>query len=190
MTAREEFIQLLDAQSLTKGDAIFVLQGDGVNRAAHAAELFQQKFAPLVAIVGNANDHRYGSFPSSEIRDEIVRRGVPETAMYFEEVASHTRAEAERAMELAQKKGWKSILILTSPHHKYRAFLTFLKAMHDADMDIQLISAVAPLSLTEDTPWGRRADLLARNFDKIVEYQKKGDVASYEDGVAYLKKII
>src|SRR3989344_1222443 len=40
---------------------------------------------------------------------------------------------------------------------------------------------------TEQTPRGARGRLLDEEFAKIDEYQKKGDVASYEDGIAYLE---
>lgn len=188
MKARGEFISLLELQTLQKGDCIFVMQGDGIFRAEHAARLFKEGFAPTIAIVGNANDRSYGSFPSREVRDEMLRLGIPENSIFFEETAPHTRAEAERAMKLAKEKGWETILIATSPHHQYRAFLTFLKAMRDAGLELSLVNAVAPLSWSEQTPWGARRALLPQEFDRITEYQKKGDVALYEDGVEYLKK--
>ncbi len=187
MSAQDDFVALLDAQPLSKGDVIFVLQGDGLFRAPYAAELFKKGYAPLVGIVGNDTRREYGSFPSTEVREELLKRGVPATAVYLEEVAPHTKAEAKRAMELAREKSWKTMLILTSPHHHCRAFLTFLKAMRDARMELSLVNAVAPLSMDESTPWGTRRELLAREFDKIEEYRKQGDVASFEEGIAYLK---
>lgn len=190
MKVREEFVALLAQQNVVKGDIIFVMQGDGIFRAAHAVELFKKGYAPMLAIVGSANDRSYGSFPSGEIRDEMVRLGVPLEKIHFEETGPHTRAEADRAMWLAKEKGWKNVLIVTSPHHQYRAFLTMLKAMRDANLDINLQNAVAPLSWDEETPWGVRRELLAGEFDKIEEYGKKGDVASYEDGIAYLQERI
>jgi len=185
--ARERFSALLDTQTLAKGDCIFVMQGDGIFRAAHAVRLFKAEFAPEIAIVGGANKRAYGSFPSKEVCNEILRLGVPKTAIYMEETAPHTRGEADRALVLARERGWEALLIVTSPHHQYRAFLTFVKAAQDASSDIKLINAVAPLSWTEQTPWGTRSRLLHEEFAKIDEYQKKGDVASYEDGIAYLE---
>lgn len=188
MSTRKKFIALLSKKKLAKGDVIFVLQGDGLNRAPYAAELYKREFAPLVAIVGNDTRREYGSFPSTEVREELFKSGVPFEAIYLEEVAPHTRAEAVRAMELALKNNWKTILIVTSPHHQYRAFLSFLKAMRDARLDLTLVNAPADLSTREKTPWGRRSDLLEQEFARITEYQQKGDVASYEDGIAYLQE--
>lgn len=187
-TEREKFVALLAAQQPGTGDVIFVLQGDGIFRAGHATELFKKRSASLIAIVGNADRRSYGSFPSGEVRDEMVRLGVPAGAILFEETAPHTRAEAERAMGLAREKGWKTVLIVTSPHHQYRAFLTFLKAMRDAGMELSLVNAVAPLRWDEPLSWGTRRELLAQEFDKIDEYRKEGDVASYEEGIRYLQE--
>lgn len=188
MPARKQFIALLDLQTLGEGDIAFVMQGDGVSRAARAAQLVREGFAPRAAIVGNALDRSYGSFPSSEVRDEMIRLGLSADNIFFEETAPHTRAEAVRAMELAESEGWKTVLIVTSPHHQYRAFLTFLKAMRDAGLELSLMNAAALLSWDTPTPWGVRRDLLSQEFDRISAYQQKGDVASYEEGIAYLTR--
>lgn len=188
MTAREDFIALMESQKPAHSDVIFVMQGDGIARAAHAAELFKSGFAPEVAIVGSANDRAYRSLPSAEVRDEMLRLGVAKTALHFEETGSNTLEEARRAMELAKEKGWHTVLIVTSPHHQYRTFLTFLKAMHDAGLELLLINAVAPLPWDEPTEWGTRRSFLPQEFDRIQRYQEKGHVASYEKGIAYLQR--
>ena len=189
MSEREEFIALLGKQELRKGDVIFVMQGDGLFRAPHAVELYTKGLAPQVAIVGSANDRSYGSFPSSEVRDEMIRLGMERDSIHFEDSAPHTKAEAERAIALAKERGWKTILIVTSPHHQYRAFLTFLKSMRDAGLDLSLVNAVAPLSWDDPTSWGTRREWLPKEFDKIAKYQENGDVASWEEGAQYLQKI-
>lgn len=189
MSERERFIELLGRQPLSKGDVAFVMQGDGLFRAAYAVELVRDGYAPVAALVGSANDRSYGSYPSAEVRDEMIRLGLSRDKILFENtVGAHTHAEAVRAMELAREKHWKTILIVTSPHHQYRTFLTFLQAMRDAHLDLSLVNAPAPLSMTEETPWGRRADLVEREFDKITEYQAKGDVAAYKEGTDYLEQ--
>src|SRR5262245_44146467 len=100
------------------------MQGDGVARAGRAVQLVQSGFAPIAAIVGSAVDRANGSFPSTEVRDELMRGRLTNNQILFEQTAPHTRAEADRAMALARDHGWKTILIVTSPHHQYRAFLT------------------------------------------------------------------
>jgi uncharacterized SAM-binding protein YcdF (DUF218 family) len=189
MSQKDEFVALLDKQSIKKGDVIFLLEGDGYYRVPYAAELFKGGFARLIAIVGNDERPTYGSFISHKVKDKLVEAGVPERAIFCEETSANTKEEAERAMELARERNWRTMLIVTSPHHQYRAFLTFLHAMKKSGLSLKLINAVAPLSMTEELPWGTRTDLLEQDFAKIEPYQKKGDVASYEEGIEYLRSI-
>ena len=49
------------------------------------------------------------------------------------------------------------------------------------------VASVRDLDWYEDNPWGRRIDLLKNELDKIDAYQKKDNVASYNEGLEYLK---
>ncbi len=188
MTEREAFIVQLSNQPLTPGDVIVLLQGDGYNHAALAAQLYVDGFAPTIALVGGDTRREYGSYPGSELRALLIEQSVPATAILFEETAVHTRAEAVRIIELAEERGWKNLIIVTSPHHMYRAYLTFLAAMREHGLDLILQSApVRDLSWYTPEPWGRRADLLALEFKRIEEYGKLGHVASFASGVQYLE---
>jgi uncharacterized SAM-binding protein YcdF (DUF218 family) len=185
---RERFMALVSREDPIKADVIFLAEGDGHCRAAHAAALYFDDYAPLIVTVGGDARREYGSFLSGELKERLLELGVPDAAVYAEETAAHTKAEADRMMELARERGWKSMLLVTSPHHQYRAFLTFLRAMHQAGLDLVLRNTPAPLPWFSDQPWGRRADLLERELQQIAAYQEKGDVASYEEGIAYLER--
>lgn len=188
MTPRESFIAQLGTQPLVPGDAIVLLQGDGHNRVAHTIQLFEDGYAPVIVLVGGDTRREYGSAPSSELKEQLVAGGVPEGSILLEETATHTRAEAERLMELAQEHGWKNLLIVTSPHHIFRAFLTFLAAMRDKGMTLVLQPAPARnLRWYAPEPWGKRAELLDGEFRRIDEYGTKGHVATFEDGLEYLE---
>jgi uncharacterized SAM-binding protein YcdF (DUF218 family) len=181
------FRHALSGQPLTAGDVIFLLVGDGLYRVPHAARLYKEGYAPGIAITGDDDRRDYGSFPASEMVAELKRNGVPGSAIHVRADAPHTRAEAESFLRLARETGWKTALLTTSPHHQYRAFLTFVKAMSDLDIQLTLVNSPAPLSLTEKTPWGTRGGLQAGETRRIMEYGLKGDVASFSDGIAYLQ---
>lgn len=189
MNERERFIALLESQKISKGDAIILLVGDGYTRVDHAVHLYTEGYGSKIVITGNDVRRHYGSTTAQEIEMELLKKGIPKDTIYCEGNAQNTRAEAIRAMELSKERGWRNLLIVTSPHHQYRAYLTFLKALKDLKPDISIQNAVAPLSWNEETRRGRRIDRLSQEFDRIEEYQKKGDVASYEDGIAYLKSL-
>jgi CMP-N-acetylneuraminic acid synthetase len=90
---------------------------------------------------------------------------------------AHTAHEAKLAVE-ALKPGEADLTIVTSAYHQPRAFLTFLRVLERQRLDrtIRLWNAPAP----------SRMDKLAAEWEKIARYQASGDVASYDDGIAYL----
>ena len=188
MTSKEQFICMLPNDPLEKADAIVVLEGDNLNRIPEAARLFTAGLAPLVVITGGFRGGPAHSIPASEMKLTLVAAGVPEGSIFLEERSQNTREQALEVMKLAKDKGWKSIIIVASHYHQYRAFLTFLKEMREAELELVLINAPA-----RDLPWfanelqGRRIDLLEGEFERIAEYQKKGHVASFEEGVEYLE---
>ena len=188
MTEREAFLVELAHQPLVGGDVIVLLQGDGNNRVAYAAELYAHGQASSVVLVGGDTRTQYGSYPGSGLREQLLVAGVPAEAIIFEETAQHTRAEAVRVIELAKERGWKSLLIVTSPHHMYRAFLTFLKAMQDAGLELILQPApVRDLPWHANERWGMRIEVFGPELERIETYGLQGDVASYAVGLTYLR---
>jgi uncharacterized SAM-binding protein YcdF (DUF218 family) len=87
---------------------------------------------------------------------------------------------------MAKEHGWKSLILVTTEYHSYRAFLTWLKAMHDNGADIEL--SVAAVQDFPDFYNETREDALIREFQKIALYGEKGDIASYKDGITYLSR--
>jgi len=187
LSDRERFMAFVSREDPCKGDVIFLAEGDGYHRVDYAARLYLDGYAPRIVMVGGDTRREYGSFLSSELKERLSDLDVPDEAVLLEETAAHTKAEADRVMELAREHGWKTILIVTSPHHQYRMFLTLLRSMHRAGLDLNIRNTSAPLPWFSDLPWGRRADLIERELQRIDDYQEKGDVASYEEGIAYLE---
>ncbi len=142
------FTRLLDEQHVDPGDAVFILRN------------WEEDENDIRALYG-----------TRLLQKELA----PLMFMSFD---LNTREEAIRALRIAHKLSWTSILLVTSPYHKYRSFLTFLKVMRDNKMVVSLISA--PVSMPMDT------ERLVQELDKITYYQEKGDIASYADGVSYL----
>ncbi|MFM2330941.1 MAG: hypothetical protein RLZZ26_448 [Candidatus Parcubacteria bacterium] len=190
LTPREKFLALIANDTLRKGDAIVVLEGDGSSRLPEAARLYQEGWAPVVVISGGTvNPPR--SIPASEMAVQLHAAGVPREAIVLEERSLHTRAQAEEVIALVQKQGWARVLLVASHYHQFRAFLTFLKVLQERKLDrtIQLTSAPArqlPWFTTVDTH-GARIDLLEVEFDRILRYGQEGYVASYESALDYLK---
>lgn len=87
----------------------------------------------------------------------------------------NTRDEAERAI---RTRSGNDMTIVTSAYHTPRAFLTFVKVLHDEGLHRTVRLWLAPV----ESGWAN----LASEWRKITEYQAKGDVASIQLGLEYL----
>jgi uncharacterized SAM-binding protein YcdF (DUF218 family) len=61
------------------------------------------------------------------MRALAVSLGVPEAAIILEKKAGSTYQNARFVAALAEPRGWKRILLVSSPYHMRRALLTFSK---------------------------------------------------------------
>jgi uncharacterized SAM-binding protein YcdF (DUF218 family) len=186
MDEREQFIELLSKQQPKKADAIVLFAGDRFHRVPKVAELYHAGHAPRILLTSNADNWDYGSLPSGKLVPELLKHGVKEEDMIWEETGAHTRAEAESTLRIARERRWDGLILVTSEHHSYRLFLTFLKAMRDSgtDIDFTLIQVPGYPEFHGDTA----EEGLAREFERISIYQEKGDVASYEEGVRHITR--
>lgn len=188
MTDREKFIVLLDSENISKCDAIILLEGDGFARYKEAVSLYKDGIAPVIVFSGGFDDEKSGAYTFERVSPLILKEGVPEESLIHESKSLNTYEQAVQIIEIAKAKSWKRICLVASHYHTYRAFLTFLceqkKSMPDLLIDI---ASVKDLDWYEDNIWGKRIDLLSGELDKIDLYQQKNNVASYEDGINYLK---
>lgn len=189
MTPKEKFLCILPNTPLEKADAIVVLEGDLLVRAKEGARLYKDGWAPLVVLSGGDEKQPTYAIPAQRMLPHLVKEGVPEAHVLLEKTSQHTRDQAVEIMKLAKERGWKSIIIVASHYHQFRAFLTFLKAMREADLELRLINApVRDLRWWEVTGRGIRADNLGTELQKIDKYRDEFDnVASYEEGIQYLQ---
>lgn len=178
MSDREKLLALLAKDAGKKSDALIVLAGDRYKRADHGAQLFKEGRAPRMILSGGLPETSF-AIPASKLLTRVIELGVPKDAILAEERSQNTREQAVAVLKIARERGWKSIAIIASPEHQPRAFLTFLQAAQEFGYDIALQNAPVPSEID--------SDFLRSELAKIEEYQKKGDVASYEEGVRYLE---
>ena len=189
MTDREKFIALLGTDEPTECDAIILLEGDGLARYKKAVSLYKSGIAPVICFSGGFDDEKSGAYTFDRIKPLILSEGVPEAALLLEGKPRNTYEQAVEVIGLAKNKGWKRIALVASHYHSYRAFLTFLCVQKRKLPELVIdMAAVRDLDWYGETDWGRRIDLLENEFDKIKDYQDKNNVASYKDGIEYLRK--
>lgn len=186
MNEYEQLRKLLSERKPRKSDAIVLLAGDRFHRVPKAVELYSAKFASRVVVTSSAHDYAYGSLPSHVLVRKLQAQGLLSMHIIWEETAEHTRGEAESTLRLAQKHGWKTLLLVTTEYHQYRAFLTFVKTMRDMNMELELV--VVPENEFPPFHDKTREEAIVEEMERIAAYQQKGDVASWQEGIAYLQK--
>ena len=111
-------------------DAIVILGDDNYNgdRAARAAELFKDGWAPRVIASGRYL-RPYASIAELEEHD-LADRGVPRSAIVrFPQHAENTREEAIALRQLISERGWRRILVVTSSYHTRRSRYIFARIL-------------------------------------------------------------
>lgn len=188
MTDREKFFVLLDSENISKCDAIILLEGDGFARYKKAVSLYKDGIAPVIVFSGGFDDEKSGAYTFEKVKPLILMEGVPEKDLIHESKSHNTYEQAIQIIGMAKNKKWKKICLVASHYHTYRAFLTFLCAQKKSMPELLIdIASVKDLDWYEDNPWGKRIDLLSGELDKIDLYYQKNNVASYADGLEYLK---
>lgn len=188
MTAREKVIALVDNDGLKESDAIVLLEGDGLNRYEKAVNLYKQGWAPKIIFSGGIIDYEYGSFPYIDVLPHILTQGVPEVDIIHEDKSLNTREQAIEVVKIACQNGWKRLILVATHEHQYRAYLTFLREVIDAQSDIVLYNApVRNLPWFTENPWGKRFDRLEQEFKRIDKYSQSGHLATFEEAINYQK---
>ena len=162
---------------LKKSDLLVCLSGSSIERGLEAAELYKKGLAPSIFVTREELPVGYevlrkkgGHYP--EERSLVVRLlqglGVPRSAcLSSDRFVSSTFDETKLLWDITQERGYKSLIVVTSPTHTRRAWLTFQKIFEKGDVRI----AMKPSRYSNFRPdywWKTRKYLRA----VIYEYQK------------------
>jgi uncharacterized SAM-binding protein YcdF (DUF218 family) len=132
---------------LERSDAIIALSDDNfyADRATRAAELYRRAMAPEVVASGRRL-RPFAGIAELMVRD-LSERGVPkDKILAFAHDADNTREEAQALAQLAARKKWRSVIVVTSNYHTRRARYIFARVFplairvriasaHDGDFD-------------------------------------------------------
>lgn len=195
LSEREKFIVMLDSICVKrlfskndKADAIVMLEGDGFSRVETTAELYQAGISDTVVFSGGIKNESYGSYPFEQIKPLLVDKGIPESALIFEGKSQNTKEQAVEVLRICETNNWDNILLVASQFHIYRAMLTFIAEWKKRNSDVRMYPVtVKNQDWFEETGYGRRIDLLEKEFGKIEKYKGNDDVADFDEGEEYLK---
>jgi uncharacterized SAM-binding protein YcdF (DUF218 family) len=175
LTAAGKYLAL--SQPPQKSDLIVCLAGQNVERGLAAADALNQGLAPRIFV------------PREELPDgyEILRQrgipypetidlmgmileglGVPKSAIIRgERPVESTWEEAEIVRELIRKKNYRSILLVTSPTHSRRAYMTFEKVI--GEKECRLLVIPSKYSSFKPENWWQNKRYVK---EVVLEYQK------------------
>lgn len=161
----------------SKSDLLVCLSGGNVERALGTADLYHKGLAPRIFIAPEEPPDGYDLVRSKGIQypqtiDLLVmllqKLDVPRSAILVgERPSDSTRAEAEIVRELMEKEQYRSLILITSPTHSRRTYLTFRKILEDQDVRIQVVPT--PYSNFKPEDWWKRRRYVR---EVLVEYEK------------------
>ena len=148
---------------VAKADAIVVVAGGTPSREDAAAALFREGLAPDVVLSNPLTPDRVRQLITmgarrldyqGESRLVLEQRGVPAQAIVaLPQPVKTTEAELKVVGELARSRGWRRVILVTSPQHSRRVKLVWSR---QAPTDIQSIVRIAQDDDSLDGDWWRQ----------------------------------
>lgn len=190
MTTREQFLAVLYNGPLLHADAIVVFSGDGKVRLDTAVQALRQGAAFHVVVSGGVDNPPH-SLTADEAARYLVSSGLQPSRIIKDGASMNTREQAVWLAGECVARNWKRILLTVSAYHMPRAFLSVVRAFAEKAIEDVHVLPMAGYAPWWDKPGGMsvtRIDLLEVEAAKINEYSKHGHVATYAEGLRYLKR--
>ena len=160
-----------------KSDLIVCLAGGNIERGLATADAYKDGLAPHIFIAREELPDGFEllkeegvNYPeSADLLVMLLKSlGIPESAILISDVyVKSTLEEAEIVKKEVDERGFNSLIILTSPTHSRRAWLTYKKVFENNDVRILVLPSKYSQFKPED--WWKRRRYVK---DVIIEYQK------------------
>jgi uncharacterized SAM-binding protein YcdF (DUF218 family) len=140
-----DYTDTLDGAALPPTDAIVVLAG-GRGRIAAAGDFWFRYYereeageieaAPFLYISGMGPNSNWATFEHS-IRPGVLKAMKP-SSVVLETESKNTEENALWVVKNARLRGWKRIVLMTSPYHMRRSRFIFTKVLDGTDLNLQV----------------------------------------------------
>ncbi|MBW2205871.1 MAG: YdcF family protein [Deltaproteobacteria bacterium] len=164
-------------QTPQKSDLIVCLAGGNVERGIGAAEAYHKGFAPRILLTMEDPPDGYRlleerglHYPESvDLLAALLKDlGVPESAIIVNrQPVTTTFEEAHLVRRVVDNKKYRSLILITSPTHTRRAWLTFKKIFEGTPVRVLVLST--PYSEFNPKDWWMHRKYLR---EVVIEYQK------------------
>ncbi len=163
-----------------------------------AKEIADRKLTAKLLIPDSPGRNGYPGYPLWKVgleRQGVPSQliiGIPTTEAEYEIL--NTRTEAEAAVKYSKANGWKRMLIAAAPFHQVRAFMTAVSVALESYPELLLYAYSGPalpwneeVAHSQGVVRGKRHELLQGELDRLELYRRKGDLASVQTVLHYLR---
>jgi uncharacterized SAM-binding protein YcdF (DUF218 family) len=164
---------LIQEDALEKADAIIVLSGGSLDRGNEAVRLYSSGISKNIICPG-ANKVRELEILDMDITESVftkmnlLKQGVPATAITVIEVGTSTKEEAEVVFPICVQRKYKTVLLLTSKFHTRRAGNVFRQKFESSG--IRVIVHGAASSRYDEYRWWKSEDgLISMNNEWLKQ---------------------
>jgi len=168
---------LVVAHAASSSDVIVCLSGGNIERALGAADVYHKGLALRVFISPERMPDGYDVLKSRGIQYPLtvdllfkllLDLGVPQSSIVVGgRISNSTMGEAEIVRAFVEKEKIHSLVVVTSPPHTRRSYLTFTKVLQDLDVRVQVVPT--PYSSFRPEDWWKHRKHLR---EVVTEYQK------------------
>jgi len=118
---------LVTSDKIKRADAIVVLSGGESDRLPQAARLFENGYSSNVILTRTALVDSNPPIDPNHFKEvQAVELGIPPEQTYItNEQVDGTYDEANAVLDLMQRHGFKSCIVVTDPYHSRRAKIIF-----------------------------------------------------------------
>ena len=165
--------------TLERCDCILVLGSHDTRVAEKAAELFLEKWAPLLIFsggLGRLTDGVWTETEADKFAAIAINKGVPAQDILIENRSTNTGENIVFTQRLLKEKNLdpKSFIVVQKPYMERRSFATFKK--HWPDKKVIVTSPQIPFEKypTKDIPLERVINIMVGDLQRIKVYAEKG----------------
>lgn len=161
---------------LQHSDAIVAISGgETQQRVDEAVRLYKAGWAPALIFSGAAKSGNVSN--ALAMQRQAVAEGVQPSVISIDELSANTGQNARNVGALIRKRGIHQIILVTSPYHQRRAYLSFRLVLGPS---VKIVNHSSVDSVWRKSNWWKYAetrDLSFSELEKIIYIKLTGNTS-------------